>query len=218
MRDVAVLLDIRHSQIAVFLFKIVLQIEIGVVLALHDRVVDACSVNGNPTDHILILQIQLFVFRQYILALADGRILIFWRFFLWLGVLHNLGNLRKGFRLLVYLLVMAVNLKAAKTAAPKKGDSGGGTENGFIVLKFIGISFLLLSGHKIFLTFIFSYRVCSVCFLGVGKSLQYSGYRALMPSMKYGANSQQNSSSGVKVSHALLGVTVPEVKGKVADP
>lgn len=29
-------------------------------------------------------------------------------------ILHDLGNLRKGFRLLVYLLVMAVNLKAAK--------------------------------------------------------------------------------------------------------
>ena len=91
-----------------------LQIEVGIVLALHDGVVDACSVNGNPPDHILILQIQFFVFCQYILALADGRILISGRFFLWLGVLHNLGNLRKGFRLLVYLLVMAVNLKAAK--------------------------------------------------------------------------------------------------------
>ena len=61
--DIAVLLDIRYSQIAVSLFKAVLQIEVGIVLALHDRVVDACSVNGNPTDHILILQIQLFVFR-----------------------------------------------------------------------------------------------------------------------------------------------------------
>ena len=34
--DVAVLLDIRHSQIAVFLFKAVLQIEIRAVPALHD--------------------------------------------------------------------------------------------------------------------------------------------------------------------------------------
>ena len=107
-------MDIRHSQIAVFLFKAVLQIEIRAVPALHDGVIDACSINGNPPDHILILQIQLFVFCQYILALADGRILISGRFFFWLGVLHDLGNLRKGFRLFVYLLVMAVNLKAAK--------------------------------------------------------------------------------------------------------
>ena len=61
-------------------FKVVLQIEIRVVLRLHDRVIDGRSVNGNPTCHILILQIQLLIFPQNVLALADGRIL--WRFFL----------------------------------------------------------------------------------------------------------------------------------------
>ena len=111
---VAVLLDIRHSQITVLLFKVVLQIEIRIVLTLHDRVIDGCSVNGNPPRHILILQIQLLVFRKNILALADRHIFISGRFFFWLGVLHDLGNLRKGFGLLVYLLIMAVNLKAAK--------------------------------------------------------------------------------------------------------
>ena len=113
---VAVLLDIRHSQIAVFLFKVVLQIEIRVVLRLHDRVIDGRSVNGNPTCHILILQIQLLIFPQNVLALADGRIL--WRFFLRRGVLHDLGNLRKGFGLLIHLCIVVADMPAAKSRCP----------------------------------------------------------------------------------------------------
>ncbi len=76
--DVAVFLDIRRSQIAVCLFKVVLQIEVRVVLRLHYRVIDGRAGNGNPTYHILILQIQLLIFCQHILALTDGR--IFWHF------------------------------------------------------------------------------------------------------------------------------------------
>ncbi|WP_285821723.1 hypothetical protein, partial [Xylanibacter rodentium] len=49
------------------------------------------------------------------------------------------------------LLVMGVNLKAAKNRCSQKGDSGGGTENTFIVFQI----------HKIFLSLILP------CFLGI---------------------------------------------------
>ena len=142
-------MDIRHSQIAVFLFKVVLQIEIRVVLTLHDRIIDRRAGNGNPTDHILILQIQLFVFRQNILALADR--FVFWFFFLRRGIFHNLGNLLKGFGLLVHLCIVVVDVVAAKSRCSQKGNSGNDTNTRLILFQI----------HRLFLS------LFSPCFLGI---------------------------------------------------
>ena len=65
-----------------------------------------------------------------------------------------------------------------------------------------GISFFL----------VFSYRVCSVCFLGVGKSLQYSGFHEVQ-----GELATEQFFWRKEFLTPLLGITVPEVKGKVAD-
>ena len=54
---VAVFLHIRHPIAAVRLIKSVLQIEIGVILGLHDGVINPGTGNGNPAHQVAVLSV-----------------------------------------------------------------------------------------------------------------------------------------------------------------
>ena len=111
--DVAILLHIGRTQVAVFLFKIVLQIEIRLIGCLHDGIVDIRTLNFNPSHHIGILQKQLAVLWQYAFFLRQrdfgGLAPVL------LCLLHLVSNFLKGFRLLVLVCVVVADMEAAKS-------------------------------------------------------------------------------------------------------
>ena len=96
--DVAVFLHIGHPIAAVRLIKSVLQIEIGVILGLHDRIINPGAGNGNPAHQIAVLGVHiriLFKSREFF------RLLIRLAGKLQRGQLHifldQSGHLLKGF-------------------------------------------------------------------------------------------------------------------------
>jgi hypothetical protein len=103
----------------------VLQIKVGVIGCLHHGIIDCRAGNRNPTDHILVLQIQLLILCKHIFALADrgiiGNALGIW------GLLHQLGYLLKGFGLFVHLCIVVIHLKAAKNRRCEKQYGGSYT-------------------------------------------------------------------------------------------
>ena len=60
--DVAVFLHIGHPIAAVRLIKSVLQIEVGVILGLHDRIINPGAGNGNPAHQVAVLGVHIRIF------------------------------------------------------------------------------------------------------------------------------------------------------------
>ena len=148
---IAIFLYIRHTQIAVFFFKISLEVKVRIVLCLHDRIIELCSINSDPSYHILILQIQFSILCKNILTLADRRIP---RSRLTFGILfHHFGNLFKGFCLFLHLCIMTIDMKTAKSRRTKQAH-GGSQTNLFLI-------FLQIIFHRLFLSSFLP------CFLGM---------------------------------------------------
>lgn len=109
---VAVFLNIRRSQVAIFFIKVTLQIVVRLIRRLHHGVIDGCACNGKPADHIRVFQKQFAVLRKDIFFLSQGD---FWGVtVLCLRLLHDCGNFLKGFGLLGFVGIMVVNAIAAK--------------------------------------------------------------------------------------------------------
>ena len=104
--DVAVFLHIRHPIAAIRLIKSVLQIEVGVILSLHDGVINPGAGNGNPAYQVAVLGVHirvLFKSREFfrllgrvIGQLQRGQLHIF---------LDQPGHLVKGFGALLLVQV-----------------------------------------------------------------------------------------------------------------
>ena len=91
-RNVAVFLNIRCSQVAVFFFKVALQIVVRLIRRLHHRVIEGRAGYGKPADHICVFQKQFAVLRKDIFFLSQGD---FWCVtVLCLRLLHDCGNFR----------------------------------------------------------------------------------------------------------------------------
>ena len=112
-RKVAVFLNIRCTQVAVFLFKIALQIVVRLIRCLHHGIIEGRAGYGKPADHIRVFQIQFSVFREDIFFLCQGN---FWGVsVLCLCLLYDFGNILKGFGLFSFVGIMVVNVIAAKS-------------------------------------------------------------------------------------------------------
>ena len=121
--DIAVFLHIRHPIAAVRFIKSVLQIEIGVILSLHDGVINPGVGNGNPAHQVAVLGVHiriLFKGREFfrlldrvIGKLQCGQLHIF---------LDQSGHLVKGFGAL--LLVQVFPAEHSPGEKEKGGTKG----------------------------------------------------------------------------------------------
>ena len=63
------LVDVGHAIVAVCLVKAVLQVVIRIIRRLHDGIVDARFVNGDPTDEVIVLFKKSAIFQLISTAL-----------------------------------------------------------------------------------------------------------------------------------------------------
>ena len=123
--DVAVFLHIGHPIAAIRLIKSVLQIEIGGILGLHDRIINPGAGNGNPAHQVAILGVHirvLFKSRKFFRLWGRGRVIGQ----LQRGQLHIFldqpGHLVKGFGAL--LLVQVFPAEHSPGEKEKGGTKG----------------------------------------------------------------------------------------------
>lgn len=144
--EVAVFLHIGNAVIAVLLFKAAFQIVVRIVNRLHYRIVDVCSLNGNPAHKIAVLLIDrsvlfkggLFGLRGFgFLRLIGGR-----RF-----VLHKCSDIVKGFGALFLVRILPI------TAVRNKDDSDIGEFTSSIFEKLfcvgLGMAYFMILISKI---------------------------------------------------------------------
>ena len=139
-RKVAVFLNIRCTQVAVFLFKIALQIVVRLIRRLHHGIIEGCAGYGKPANHIRVFQKQLFVLCKDIIFLGQGN---FWdAAVLCLCLLHDFGNILKGCGLLGLVGIVVVNTVDAKCRRTQQAHGGNRTNDRFVILH--RFSFLIL--------------------------------------------------------------------------
>ena len=169
--DVAVFLHIRHPIAAVRLIKSVLQIEIGVILGLHDGVINPGAGNGNPAHQVAVLGVHIRIFlkgREFFRLLGGvigqlqrGQLHIF---------LDQPGHLVKGFGALLLVQVFPAEHSPGEK---EKGGTKGRPRDHQSVFNFVTHIFTLLYLSCLF----FTGRLAALPGLGRFQPLQLGFHR-----------------------------------------